>query len=77
MAEVIIYTTRWCPFCIRAKQLLKSKEVNYEEIAVDDDQQLRQEMMEKSGRRTVQHIGGCDELYGLEQAGALNGLLGQ
>ena len=83
MAEHIIYTTRYCPYCIRAKQLLDSKGVSYREIAVDNDYELRQKMMRDSGQRTVpqiwlngQHVGGCSELYQLEQAGRLNELLG-
>lgn len=82
MKDIIIYTTRFCPFCIRAKQLLKSKGVDYQEVAVDNNSELRQEMLEKSGQRTVpqiwinnQHIGGCDELYELECSGALNNIL--
>lgn len=82
MKDIIIYTTRFCPFCIRAKQLLKSKGVDYQEVAVDNNSELRQEMLEKSGQRTVpqiwinnQHIGGCDELYELESSGTLNSIL--
>lgn len=82
MALVTLYTTRFCPFCIRAKSLLDSKQVQYEEIRVDNNHKLREKMMKKSGRRTVpqiwidsQHIGGCDELYGLERSGKLDGLL--
>ena len=81
MPEVTMYTTRYCPFCIRAKHLLDSKGVAYREYPVDNDWELRQSMMEKSGQRTVpqiwigeQHIGGCDELYALERAGQLNEL---
>ncbi len=83
MAEHIIYTTRYCPYCIRAKQLLDSKGVSYREIAVDNDYELRQKMMHDSGQRTVpqiwlngRHVGGCSELYQLEQSGQLNELLG-
>ena len=84
MAEIILYTTRFCPFCVRAKQLLDSKGQTYQEFAVDHDRELRQQMMEKSGRHTVpqiwindQHIGGCDELYGLEESGELDSILGE
>lgn len=83
MAAVTIYTTQWCPFCIRAKSLLQSKAVDYDEIDVASNPLLRQEMMQKSGRRTVpqiwigeEHVGGCDELYALERAGQLDGKLG-
>ncbi len=82
MLSVTIYSTRYCPFCIRAKRLLDEKGVTYHDIAVDRDPQLRQEMMQKSGRRTVpqiwisdRHIGGCDDLYALERSGELDKLL--
>lgn len=80
--SVIIYTTRFCPYCIRAKYLLDDKKVTYQEIAVDGDSQLRNEMTEKSGAHTVpqiwinqQHIGGCDDLMALEHSGQLDRLL--
>lgn len=80
--NVVIYTTRFCPYCIRAKMLLKEKGVEYSEIAVDQDPEKRQEMSEKSGRFTVpqiwigdDHIGGCDELYQLQRQGTLDELL--
>lgn len=82
MSHVVIYTTRWCPFCSRAKALLEQKGVQYEEIAVDGDPVTRQHMAERAGATSVpqiwigeQHIGGCDQLYGLERAGGLNPLL--
>ncbi len=84
MAAATLYTTQFCPFCVRAKQLLDSKQVAYREIAVDSEPELRLEMMQLSGRRTVpqiwigeQHIGGCDELYQLERQGELDALLAQ
>ncbi len=84
MSDVTIYTTRFCPYCVRAKHLLDSKDVAYREIPVDRDAGQRQHMMKKSGRRTVpqiwigeKHIGGCDELYGLERADKLDKLLKQ
>ena len=83
MKEVTIYTTRFCPFCIRAKNLLDDKSVNYTEIKVDNNPGLRKEMMDLSGRNTVpqiwidkQHIGGCDELYQLQRSQQLDSLLG-
>jgi glutaredoxin 3 len=83
MKDVTIYTTKWCPFCIRAKMLLDNKGVNYKEFAVDGKPELRQEMMNKSGQRTVpqiwigkQHVGGCDDLFALERSGKLTALLG-
>lgn len=79
--SVIIYTTRFCPFCIRAKALLDQKNISYVEYAVDNNAALRQEMMQKSGRRTVpqiwineKHVGGCDDLFALEASGKLNQL---
>lgn len=82
MAKVLVYTTLVCPYCVQAKRLLDSKGVAYEEIRVDLDAMRRQEMMERSGRRTVpqifingQAIGGCDDLYALERAGTLDSLL--
>lgn len=81
-APVTLYTTRYCPYCIRARGLLDSKGVAYQDIAVDNDPQLREEMEIRSGRYTVpqiwigeQHIGGCDELYMLERQGRLDEIL--
>jgi glutaredoxin 3 len=80
--SVVIYTTKFCPFCLRAKYLLDDKNVAYKEIKVDGNAKLRQEMAKKSGRNTVpqiwikeQHIGGCDELMALQRAGQLDKLL--
>jgi glutaredoxin 3 len=80
--SVIIYTTRFCPYCIRAKQLLDDKNVSYKDIAVDGNTKLRNEMTQKSGRTSVpqiwikqQHIGGCDELMSLQRSGKLDKLL--
>ena len=82
MVEVIVYTTRWCPYCIRAKGLLNSKGISFNEIAVDGDRALREGMARRAGRSSVpqiwigeQHIGGCDELYALERSGRLDSLL--
>ena len=81
-APVTLYTTQWCPFCIRAKQLLDLKSADYREISVDGQPELRQEMMRKSGQFTVpqiwigdRHVGGCDELFALERGGQLDALL--
>ena len=84
MPQVEIYTKATCPYCIRAKQLLDSKGVQYREIEVDFGGPEKQEMVQRAnGRMTVpqifigdQHIGGCDDLMALEYAGKLNGLLG-
>ena len=82
MAEIVMYTTRYCPYCLRAKALLEQKQAEFTEIAVDNDRALRQEMMDKSGRRTVPqiwiddlHVGGCDELFTLNYSGQLDRLL--
>ena len=83
MKNVVIYTTPICGFCHAAKRLLSSKDVSFQEIDVSRDPSKRQEMMEKSnGGRTVPqifigdtHVGGCDDLYDLERAGRLDGLL--
>ena len=56
MARVTLYTTAWCPFCVRAKQLLAGKQAEVDEIDVDRDPARRREMMERSGRRTVPQI---------------------
>lgn len=82
-AKVTIYSTPYCPFCVRAKQLLDGKQVSYKEIGVDRDPALRREMMQRSGRHTVpqiwigeRHVGGFDELASLDRKGDLDGLLG-
>lgn len=82
MQPVLMYSTAYCPFCIRAKQLLASKDLAFDNIAVDGNPELRREMMEKSGQRTVPqiwvgdyHVGGCDELFALERDGKLDRLL--
>jgi glutaredoxin 3 len=85
VAKIEVYSTSYCPYCIRAKALLSSKGVAFEEIDVTDDPGLRARMVELSGgRRTVPEIfingkiiGGCDELYELEQTGELDELLAQ
>jgi glutaredoxin 3 len=83
MAPVKMYTTQVCPFCVRAKALLRQRGVEaIEEIRVDLDPQERQVMMELTGRRTVPqifigatHVGGCDDLIALDQRGGLAPLL--
>lgn len=84
MIPIVIYSTAYCPYCTRAKGLLDSKNVTYEEIRVDLEPRLRREMMERSGgRQTVPqifigdlHVGGCDELLALERQARLDPLLG-
>jgi glutaredoxin 3 len=83
MQAVKMYTTAVCPYCIRAKQILKAKGVEtVEEIRVDTDPDQRMKMMELTGRRTVPqifvgstHVGGCDDLIALDGQGALMPLL--
>ncbi len=83
MAKVQVYTTTYCPYCVRAKSLLKSKGVAFEEIDVTDNLELREKMVEMAGgRRTVPEIfingeiiGGYDELRALDRAGKLDALL--
>lgn len=84
MAAVVIYSTPWCPYCVRAKRLLSDKGVGFTDIDVSADPALRQEMTRLSGRTSVpqiwigeQHIGGCDELYALERQRRLDELLSQ
>ena len=73
LQPIVMYTTKFCPFCIRARGLLESKGWDYQDIPVDADQGLRSEIEQKSGQHTVpqiwvgnQHVGGCDELFRLE-----------
>ena len=82
MPKITVYTTPICPYCSRAKALLKKKGADFEEIDVYMDSDLRTEMEQKSGRRTVPqifvgdtHVGGCDDLYALDAAGGLDPLL--
>ena len=83
LAKVIIYTTRFCPYCVRAKQILDSKSVDYNEIPVDGNPELRSEMTAKAnGQYTVPqiwideyHVGGCTDLMALERSGSLNEML--
>lgn len=80
---VTVYSTRFCPYCIAARRLLKDKGVAFEELAVDGNAALRAEMTEKAGRTSVpqiwvgdQHVGGFDELAALDRSGRLDELLG-
>ena len=84
MAEVDIYTTMWCPYCARARALLKKKGVAYTEVDLDEQPGRRAEMIERAhGGRTVpqifidgEHIGGSDELAALDRQGLLDAKLG-
>ena len=83
MPPVDIYTTPFCPYCHDAKALLKKKNVAFKEIDVSGDRAARTTMTERAhGRTTVPqifigstHVGGCDDLYALEEAGKLDPLL--
>jgi glutaredoxin 3 len=82
MAKVVMYTTQYCPYCVRAKALLRHKGVAFEEVDVSEDEALREQMIETSGRRTVPQIfiddapiGGFEELRALEEEGELDRLL--
>ncbi|NWA28773.1 glutaredoxin 3 [Pseudomonas gingeri] len=82
MSQVVVYSSDYCPYCMRAKSLLGSKNIAFDEIKVDGKPQLRAEMSQKAGRTSVpqiwigdRHIGGCDDLFALERAGKLDALL--
>jgi glutaredoxin 3 len=85
MPKITIYTTPICPYCVRAKQLLRHKGVEFEEVNVAFNSDKRAEMIQRAnGRRTVPqifidniHVGGCDDLYELEHEGKLAPLLEQ
>jgi glutaredoxin 3 len=79
---VTIYATGWCPYCQRSKHLLESKNIPFTSIDVEDDPKFREEMIARSGRRTVpqifigeKHIGGCDDLLALDSSGELDRLI--
>ena len=83
MASIEVYTTPYCPYCVSAKELLRRKGVDFTEINVAGDRELRAKMVERAGgRMTVPqifigdtHVGGCDDLYALDDAGGLDPLL--
>jgi glutaredoxin 3 len=82
LPKITIYTTPICPYCVRAKQLLKRKGADFDEIDVFMDRDKRSEMEARSGRNTVpqifvdgRHVGDCDELYALDSEGALDPIL--
>lgn len=83
MSDVTIYSSNYCPFCIRAKQLLSAKGVDYKEISVDGQPKVRAEMTRLAGGLTSvpqiwidgTHVGGCDELMTLERSGKLAKML--
>lgn len=83
MITVEIYVKSFCPYCVRAEQLLRAKNVEFVQYMIDMEAGKRQEMIQRAnGRTTVpqifvgdEHVGGCDDLYALERAGKLNALL--
>jgi glutaredoxin 3 len=83
MAKVEIYTWETCPYCRRAKELLEAKGVEFTEYKIDGDEAAREKMAQRAGgRRTVpqifingQHVGGCDDIYILEERGILDAML--
>jgi glutaredoxin 3 len=83
MPKVVIYSTAFCPYCVRAKTLLERKGVSYEEIRIDMDREQMMIMMQLSNRRTVPqifiddyHVGGFDDMSALDIDGKLDDLLG-
>jgi glutaredoxin 3 len=84
MAKVVLYTTQWCGYCAAARELLRSRGIEFEDIDVDSDRGRRQEMIEKSGNRTVpqifindESIGGFTDLAALDEQEQLDKLLNQ
>lgn len=83
--DIVLYSTAWCPYCLRARALLERKGLPFREIKVDKDPAEREAMLARSGgRRTVpqifvgdHHVGGFDELYALDRAGKLDELTGR
>lgn len=82
MAVVEIYTQDWCPYCVRAKNVLAGKGITFQEINAPGGSPERAESLARSGRTSVpqifidgQHVGGCDDLVALERAGKLDSLL--
>ncbi len=84
MTEVVMYSTSWCPYCTRARLLLKEKGVPFTEIDIEREPERRAEMIERAGGRTSvpqifagdRHLGGCDDIHALEAQGRLDALLG-
>ncbi|MDE1924517.1 MAG: glutaredoxin 3 [Gammaproteobacteria bacterium] len=79
---VTVYATGWCPYCQRAKELLREKHIAFTEVDVEADPARRAEMIDRSGRRTVpqiffgeRHIGGCDDLFAIDRSGELDRLI--
>jgi len=83
--EIVMYSSGWCPYCVRARALLERKGLPFREIKVDEDPAEREAMLARSGgARTVpqifigdHHVGGFDDLYALDKAGRLDELTGR
>ncbi len=83
MPDVVMYSTKFCPYCVRARMLLDSKNVPYTDIRIDEHPERRAEMEQRAQRTSVpqifigdEHVGGCDDLFALEAAGELDRKLG-
>ena len=84
MPKVVMYSTRFCPYCVRARMLLEKKGIEFTDIRVDSEPHLREEMTQLAGGRSSvpqifiddDHVGGCDDLYELELEGQLDKKLG-
>ena len=83
MPKIEVFCTPYCPYCVRAKKLLEQKNVEYEDIRVDQDPERHDEMIKRSNRTSVPqifiddyHVGGCDDLFDLEAEGTLDARLG-
>jgi glutaredoxin 3 len=82
-ADIVVYCTQFCPYCVQAKNLLNSKQVSFTEIDIDQQPEQYSEMVKKSGGVTSvpqifigdHHVGGCDDLHALEAQGGLDKLL--
>ncbi len=82
MATIIMYSTGYCPYCVKARELLNKKNALFTDIRIDLQPEFREDMITKSNRHTVpqifinsHHIGGCDDLYALDAQGKLDPLL--
>lgn len=82
MPDIIMYSSGFCPYCVRARMLLERKGVSFTEIRVDLQPEQRADMIQRSGRTSVPqifigefHVGGCDDMYALENQGKLDPLL--
>ncbi len=84
MPDVVMYSTKFCPYCVRARMLLEQKNVPYTDIRIDEHPDRRPEMEQRAQRTSVpqifiddEHVGGCDDLFALEAAGELDRKLGR